>query len=132
MRSKNGFTLVEILVVATIIAVLSGLGFVSYATLSKQSRDSRRIADLQNLRSALEFYNSEAGQYPLSANINVLVTEGYLQSIPKDPKTEENYIYYSLDGSSYELCTNLEGSDASISCGGGTYDYKLTPLGEAE
>jgi len=132
MNIKKGFTLVEILVVATIIMILAGIGIVSYSTLSKQSRDSRRIADLQNLRSALEFYRSDNDLYPLIDDLDDLVTNGYLNSIPKDPKMpNQEYIYCSLNGSEYELCTDLEGVDNSISCCESTYDYKLTPLGEA-
>ena len=132
MNIKKGFTLVEILVVATIIMVLAGIGIVSYSTLSKQSRDSRRIADLQNLRSALEFYRSDNDLYPLTAALDDLVTNGYLNSIPKDPKDpDQEYMYCSSNGSEYELCTDLEGVDNSINCCSGTYDYKLTPLGEA-
>lgn len=131
MTIKKGFTLVEILVVATIIMVLAGIGFVSYASLSRQSRDSRRRADLQNLRSALEFYRSDYDTYPLTDDLDDLVTGEYLNSIPTDPKDSSQYVYCSVNGSEYELCTNLEGVDNPISCCSATYDYKLTPLGEA-
>lgn len=132
MRAKYGFTLVEILVVSTIIMILAGIGLVSYSALSRQSRNSRRIADLQNLRSALEFYRSDNDTYPLTANLEDLVRQDYLNLLPIDPQSEEIYPYCSDDGSQYSLCTNLEGVESTVACCNSNYNYKLTPLGEVK
>lgn len=132
--NRQGFTLVELLVVATIISVLAGIGIISYTTLSQQSRDSRRIADLQNLRSALEFYRSDNDYYP--ANLDLLETDGYLNSVATDPKTKEDYQYCPtvVDGNNvdYELCAFLEdGRDILTCCSDAVnYNFRLTPLGE--
>lgn len=134
MKQKQGFTLVEILVVATIIMVLAGIGFVSYSSLSRQSRDSRRIADLQNLRSALEFYRSDNDYYPLI--LETLKTDGYLNSVPKDPKENTDYGYSTTDDGfgnqiDYQLCAFLENDSVTVAgCGTDTYNFIMTPLGE--
>ena len=57
MKVKNkGFTFVEIMVTAAIIAVLAAVGMVSYENANKKVRDGRRKADLEQIRVALEMY----------------------------------------------------------------------------
>lgn len=65
---KKGFTLIEILVVATIIGLLAGAGAVSYSSLVKSSRDARRKADLEQIRAALEMYRSSNNTYPSTSS----------------------------------------------------------------
>ncbi|MEK9179277.1 MAG: prepilin-type N-terminal cleavage/methylation domain-containing protein [Patescibacteria group bacterium] len=132
--NKNGFTLIEVLVVATIISLLASIGFVSYASFSRQSRDARRKTDLENVRSALELYRSDNDYYP----VNLLtIAPTYILTTPADPQSSERLYSYSPTGSpvtSYSMCAGLEGNTSSKTgcgdCGTGiTCSYKLTPLG---
>jgi len=66
-KTAKGFTLLEILVVVTIIGLLAAVGVVSYGSLLKGSRESRRKADLEQIRAALEIYKSANGAYPTTA-----------------------------------------------------------------
>jgi general secretion pathway protein G len=109
---RSSFTLIEILVVATIIGLLAAGAVVSYSQLSKQSRDAKRKADLEQIRAALEMYRSNNGYYPLSANVNTTcgITSGlsdasstYLSDIPDDPKCPTYKYYYDPSPS---LCNN--------------------------
>ncbi len=131
---KHGFTLVEVLVTATIIALLASIGVTSYSTLTKQSRDAKRKADLQNIRSALEMYRSDNDYYP--DTLSPIVPSGYLNKIPTDPQEPLKRYSYSPIGSpatTYSICAALETTTTAKSgCGdcGETCSYKLTPLGE--
>lgn len=135
---KRGFTLVELLIVATIIALLSGIGIASYSSLSKQSRNSRRKADLENIRSALEFYRSDNSYYPV--DLNTLDTAGYLNSVPDDPKSDQDYVYCPVESGgnnvNYNLYAALEDGSVTVvtscvaDCGTLDCNYTLTPLGE--
>ena len=112
MNKNNGFTLIEILVVATIIVLLTATAAVTYSTLLKQSRDAKRKTDLEQVRAALEMYRSNSGSYPIGTwgNLSVLTAPvTYIQSLPTDPKNP-TYIYYynSATGSDYTLATHLE------------------------
>ena len=51
---KFGFTLIELLVVIAIVGILVAVGSISYLTASKQSRDTRRKTDLEQIRQALK------------------------------------------------------------------------------
>ena len=97
--SARGFTLIELLVVIAIIGVLATVVLASLNTARRKSRDARRVADIKQVQLALELYfdGAGAGNYPTgnatacdgtSANVyglQVLVTNGYIASIPHDP-----------------------------------------------
>lgn len=131
---SNGFTLIEILVTATIIALLAGIGVTSYSTLTKQSRDAKRKADLENIRAALEMYRSDNDYYP--DTLSPIVPSGYLNKIPTDPQTPSREYSYTPTGTpvtNYSLCAALETTNTTkTGCGdcGEACSYKLTPLGE--
>jgi prepilin-type N-terminal cleavage/methylation domain-containing protein len=63
MKSR-GFTLVEMIVVVSIIAILSGVGLFQYNEASKKSRDYDRQSDLKNVQAALDLYKQKYGRYP--------------------------------------------------------------------
>lgn len=50
MRPTHAFTLVELIIVITLIAILSAVGFISYASYLVDARDASRVADLGNLK----------------------------------------------------------------------------------
>jgi prepilin-type N-terminal cleavage/methylation domain-containing protein len=62
--SNRGFTLIELLVVIAIIGLLSSVVLASLSTARAKSRDARRIADMSQIKIALELYNDEKGYYP--------------------------------------------------------------------
>lgn len=126
---KQAFTLVEILVVVTIIGMIAGIGVLSYGQISKQSRDGRRKSDLENIRSALEMYRSgtDIGYPIMSIGCGQTDPIGvYLPKTPQDPKCPDKKYYYKPLNSSgtecttapcidYTLGTNLE-LDSGSSC----------------
>lgn len=113
-KDVRGFTLIEIIVAMAIVAALSVSGALSYTNVLKRSRDSKRIADIEQIRSALEMYRATNGYYPLSfggwtpidSNDTLgLVANGYISSIPLDPRSAQGWKYYykalNLCGSNY-------------------------------
>ncbi len=67
MPDKKGFTLIELLVVIAIIGILSSVVLASLSSARVKSRDARRMADLNQIRTAVELYYSEHGHYPIMA-----------------------------------------------------------------
>ena len=106
---KKGFTLVEVLVVVTIIVLMTSAAIVTYTVFLKQSRDAKRKADLSQLSAALEMYRSNNDTYPTTGLSQLTAPTIYIQSVPTDPKNP-TYIYYynSSTGSDYTLATHLE------------------------
>lgn len=117
-KSKNqAFTLIEVLVVATIIGVLVTVTAVSFANSQKRSRDARRKADLETVRQALVLYRQDHGSYgnvyPSGSAgfdnvVNYLAAGGYLTSDTiEDPKTPENYGAW-CDGGGNPNCNKVK------------------------
>ncbi len=131
---KKSFTIIEILVVATIIGILATVVSISYSQLSRQSRDGKRKMDLEQIRAALEMYKSNNNDYP--SNLNQLTSpDVYIQSIPSDPKSPNYRYYYSYTSSTdYTLGAYLEGTNSTcsltISCGLKNCNYCLGPYGQ--
>ncbi len=127
-QTKGGFTLIELLIVIAIIAILLAVGTTSYLTASKQSRDSRRKTDLEQIRQALEMYRSENGTYPSqgAGNTPSGLTPTYITTIPSDPKEGTYYYSVGTPATTYALCATLEIVPASPVSGCGTgNNYKV-------
>lgn len=67
--SKQGFTLIELLVVISIISLLASIVLASLNSARSKARDSRRIADLGQLRTAVEFYYDSNNAYPFISGV---------------------------------------------------------------
>src|SRR3989338_10013359 len=62
---KFGFTLMELLVVISIIAILITVGLTSFSTAQKKARDTKRKSDIKEVQTSLEQYFSICGNnYP--------------------------------------------------------------------
>lgn len=104
---KLGFTLIELLIVIAIIGILIAVGSISYLTASKQSRDTRRETDLEQIRQALETYRSEMGIYPTTSQGTGVLDPDYISVMPIPPKSGETYTY-SGTTTTYALCATRE------------------------
>jgi prepilin-type N-terminal cleavage/methylation domain-containing protein len=92
-NKNSGLTLVELMVVITIIGLLSAIVYANFGDVRKQARDKVRMTDLKEIQLALELYKSQNSQYP--TGLSSLVTEGFLPVVPSDPS-----------GSAYSVDTN--------------------------
>jgi general secretion pathway protein G len=117
---QSGFTLIEILVVATIMGLLASVGFTGYQSVTRSGRDALRKTNLEQIRSALEVYKSENTTYPTYTNGYPDNFSGYINLYPNDPKPSEyRYVYVPLAGStSYLLCAHMENGGSNNPCAG--------------
>jgi general secretion pathway protein G len=83
--TSRGYTLVEVLIVITLIVVLTSVGLATYSNSVRRSREAVLKEDLFRMRDAIDQYYADKQKYP--ATLQDLVTEGYLREIPKDPIT---------------------------------------------
>jgi type II secretory pathway pseudopilin PulG len=94
---SSGFTMIELLVVTTIIIMLMAVGLVSYQQLGQRARNARRESDLETVRQALVLYRSENGSYPtpggtwssLMSTLSPYIAGGTIE----DPKNVAPYEY---------------------------------------
>ncbi len=123
MQRQAGFTIVEMLIVVTILALLAGVLIPVLNDSAATSRDARRSADLKAVQSALEAYKRVNGDYPTtegtwSVELGHVANYGdkgyikglvptFLPALPKDPNEKtsfgtEGYSFRS-DGTDYKF-----------------------------
>ena len=80
-----GFTMIELLVVVSLIIVLASVGMAQYRSGVTRAQEAVLREDLFRLRDVIDQYYADKQQYPQT--LEDLVTGGYLREIPKDPFT---------------------------------------------
>lgn len=83
---QRGFTLMELLVVMTILALLTTVGLVGYRYKTQVAREAVLKENLFQINHALEQYRADRGKYP--SGLQPLRELGYLRDIPWDPITQ--------------------------------------------
>lgn len=117
-KNNKGFTLIEVLIVISIIGILSSLTLLGLGTFRSSGRDVRRVTDLRQITNALELYYAKVGNYPSTANweTEILKTNGgVLDSLPKDPNDPTTKYEYGVCGTSgYVVKATLEEANKKI------------------
>lgn len=127
MKKNIGFTFIELLVVITIIGVVFAAGIVSYTTISRNSRNARRRADVESIRQALEMCRSIDAKYPANiydsvmcpVSVPAIVT---LKTTPLDPKPcaaphddgKYTYVYTAASGTYILTADCMEGETLEV------------------
>ena len=129
-RKRQGFTIVELLIVIVVIAILAAISIVAYTGIQQRARDSQRDSDIATIVKALEMYYIDNGRFPPGSggtgvinaswsttangswdNLAAYLVPDYISEMPADPVSTANanpqtlgnlnYAYYSNSGSSY-------------------------------
>ncbi|MEQ1572708.1 MAG: type II secretion system protein [Vicinamibacterales bacterium] len=85
-RHPSGFTLIELMVVMSIIVILAGVGLTLYGNSVTRAKEAVLKEDLYRVRDAIDQYYADKNKYP--ASLEELVSEKYLRTIPVDPFTQ--------------------------------------------
>lgn len=126
MQRKNkqkGFTLLELLVVISIIGILIAIGSAAFSTAQKKGRDARRRADIKALQDGFEqFYAENDGNYGSPCSVMNTI-EYFPAGFPVDPKLSSDIKDYNVAGgcdsatNSYVVCASLETGGGNSSSG---------------
>lgn len=118
---RGGFTIVELLVVLSIIALLTSTAFALFSTARAKSRDTKREKDVKVLQDALSIYVTNANTHPVTDAAGLYITgtdavstqltaSGAITALPQDPQNIGNFRYHyrSTDGFTYLITYYLE------------------------
>lgn len=127
---KNGFTLVEMVLVTVIIGIVAGIviNIIDIPRVQARSRDSKRIGDMKRIQTALELYFADNRVYPQITTFGLAQTvlattlvTSYMDQIPLDPlnnKTSKSATMMCRDNSrihGYYYKTDIAGTKYVIS-----------------
>lgn len=85
LRCQHGFTLLELLVVMTIIGILAAIAVPALRHSPQRAREAALKEDLFTMRQVIDHYHGDKGQFP--PDLQTLVAEGYMRKVPVDPMT---------------------------------------------
>ena len=83
---RCGFTLVELMVVMSLIVILASIGLYVQANSQTRAREAVLKEDLYRMRDAIDQYFADKNVYP--PDLQSLVSEKYLRTVPVDPFTQ--------------------------------------------
>ena len=112
-QGDSGWTLIELLIVISIILILTALATVQYRNSVTAAKEAALHSDLFLMRDAIDQYYADKGKYPDS--LQTLVTENYMRSIPKDPITNSTDTWQTVPA---------EPDAGSITASAGIFDVK--------
>jgi len=114
---QRGFTLIELIVVMTIISLLLTLAAPRYFRSIERSKETVLQANLASTRDALDKFHADTGKYP--DLLDDLVTKHYLRTLPWDPVLERADAWIleapadGQPGAIYNIRSSAEGSGSN-------------------
>jgi general secretion pathway protein G len=117
VKQAKGFTLVELLIVVIILAILAAIIVPQFSASTNDAKAAAMQSNLANMRSAIEFYYQEHGEYP-GANIATGATCGSGTAVASGAANSEAALIAQLT-----RYTN----DAGLACTGKDATFKYGP-----
>lgn len=96
-KALRGFTLIELMVAITLIAIIAGVGTVYFMGILDKGKIDTARTQAYEIAKAVEIYKLQTGEYPSAQDgLHVLVERKIMKDLPKDPWN--NDYNYSVPG----------------------------------
>jgi general secretion pathway protein G len=92
--TASGFTLIEILIVLTLVVLLASMGMTQYRNSVTRAEEAVLKENLFRMNDAIDQYYADKNKYP--ADLSALASEGYLREIPEDPMTKSKDTWVTI------------------------------------
>ena len=98
-KKRSGFTLIEMVIVVTILGIIAGIGFMKFGDVQERSRLNADYAAASNLATATYLYIDEypeevkydTGKNETNIDLEILKESGYISSIPKSQSQRNDF-----------------------------------------
>jgi general secretion pathway protein G len=115
----GGFTLVELLVVLSIIALLLSIAAPRYFQHVERSKEAVLRENLATLRDALDQYHADKGRWP--DRLESLAEEHYLRTVPTDPVTGQTDTWITVPAEDGAGVNNVKSGAPGVGTDGTPY-----------
>lgn len=86
IRQIRGFTMIELLIVMSVLVILASMGLVQYRNSVRRAEEAALKENLFRMRDAMDQFYADKNKWP--TDLSELVSEGYIREIPTDPITK--------------------------------------------
>ena len=128
MSGKKGFTLLEMMIVLTIIAILASISIPMYQAIVLRAKEAVLKDNLHGLRSVIDQYTADKKTAPQS--LEDLVDAGYYREVPEDPITESSTTWQLEFGDTALIPDQLETGIVDVHSGSTVISTEGTPYSE--
>jgi general secretion pathway protein G len=106
----SGFTILDVVVIIIVVGFFAILIIPGLINGPSRARDATRKSDLRAIKTQLESYYSEKGNYPAKLTELEAGATPFMKKVPTDPSTKKEYIYITQGNppGSFEIQATLE------------------------
>ena len=115
MSTRRGFTLLELMIVITILATLGAIAIPIYRGTVLHARETVLRDNLRELRKVIDQYTADKKKAPQS--LQDLVDAGYFRQLPVDPMTNSNQTWETVSDTSLAATDQTEAGIADVHSG---------------
>jgi general secretion pathway protein G len=114
-RIQKGFTLIEMIIVISIVMILTSIAIPVYNQHVLHAREAVLKEDLYSMRNAIDQYTQDKDKAPQS--LDDIVSAGYLRAIPKDPFTGQKDTWETVSDDSIMQMSQTESGIVDVHSG---------------
>ena len=125
-----GFTLIELMIVMTLIVLLASVVLVNYQNTVQRAREATLKEDLYLMRKAIDEYYADKNKYP--ADLETLASDKYIREVPVDPFTNSKDTWQTTQSEPDPGNPSAESGISDVKSGSDRTGLDGTPVSEWE